>query len=120
MNNLDFINNLIKHNEAQLAKYPLSGKLLDPNYKHKEADIIYKHNKYYTEQLQTLYKIKTELEAWKEIKKYINLKESRVALYDSIYEYIELENDCIDESNSEEEGISIMIIKKALEVEDEG
>lgn len=72
MNTLEFIDNLIKYNETQLAKYPLSGKLLDPNYKHKEADIVYKHNKYYTEQLQTLYQIKSKLEAWEVAKKVLN------------------------------------------------
>ena len=41
--------------------------------------------------LQYLHQIKSELEAWKETKKYIILKEGRVPLYDSIFEYIELE-----------------------------
>ena len=42
--------------------------------------------------------------------------EEQYPLYDTTYEYIELENGCIDESNTDEEGKSIMIIKRALEI----
>lgn len=104
MNSLEFINEEIKHLKFILEQDDVLQSFTDKDYK-KLKDI-----------LQTLQQIKTELEAWKETKKYIILKEGRVALYDSIFEYIELENGCIDESNSEEEGISIMVIKKALEV----
>lgn len=62
--------------------------------------------------------IKTDLEAWEETKKYLTLNEGFVPFYESTYEYITLKNDCIDESNCEEEGISILKIKKALEVDD--
>lgn len=67
--------------------------------------------------LKVLEQIKTELEAWEESKKYFILNEGCVPFYESTYEYITLKNDCIDESNSEEEGISIIKIKKALEKE---
>lgn len=66
--------------------------------------------------LNQFQQIKTELEAWEEIKKYIVLMEEQYPLYDTTYEYIELENGCIDESNTDEEGKSIMIIKRALEI----
>lgn len=68
--------------------------------------------------IKCLQQIKCELEAWEELKKYIIIKEGHNVYFDSTYEYIELENGCIDESNSEEEGVSIISIKKALEVKD--
>lgn len=70
-----------------------------------------------TKKLQLLKQVKSELEAWEESKKYFILNEGCVPFYESTYEYITLKNDCIDESNSEEEGISIIKLKKALEVE---
>ena len=67
MTSLEFIEKEIDVTKKQLAKYPLSKEQSDPNYKHKEADIQYIHNKYYTERLQTLQQIKFELEAWEVI-----------------------------------------------------
>lgn len=71
MNSLEFINKQIEVTKKQLAKYSLSKEQSDPNFKHKEADIQYIHNKHYTEQLQTLQQIKTELEAWEVVKKHL-------------------------------------------------
>ena len=80
-----------------------------------------KYHKERIEELKTilnhLQQIKAELEAWEESKKYFILNEGYVSFHESTYEYITLKNDCIDESNSEEEGISIIKIKKALEIE---
>ena len=73
--------------------------------------------KFLYNRLKMFQQIKAELEAWEESKKYFILNEGCVPFYESTYEYITLKNDCIDESNSEEEGISIIKIKKALEVE---
>ena len=67
MTSLEFVEKEIDATKKQLAKYPLSKEQSDPNYKnyiHKEADIQYIHNKYYTERLQALQQIKHELEAW--------------------------------------------------------
>ena len=70
MTSLEFVEKEIDATKKQLAKYPLSKEQSDPNYKnyiHKEADIQYIHNKYYTERLQALQQIKHELEAWEVI-----------------------------------------------------
>lgn len=110
MNSLEFIEKEIedrkeniKHWEKQLECYP-------------NSDVFTRCVNMCNEQLQILEQIKTELEAWEELKKYIVLMEEQYPLYDTTYEYIELENGCIDESNTDEEGKSIMIIKRALEI----
>lgn len=115
MTNLEFIEELIKNQKetielmknmiAESTKYPSIKKLNEENLKCVE------------EQLAHLQHIKTDLEAWEETKKYLTLNEGFLPFYESTYEYITLNNDCIDESNSEEEGISISKIKKALEVD---
>lgn len=103
MNSLEFINKQIDVTKKQLAKYPLSKEQSNPNYKHKEADIQYIHNKYYTEQLQTLEQIKCELEAWKVCKEFIvNLGGEYEMSIDNYYNVNEYQT-----------------LKKALEVEDE-
>lgn len=106
MTSLEFIKKEIDVTKKQLAKYPLSKEQCDPNYKHKEADIQYIHNKYYTEQLQTLQQIKTVLEAWEIVKKDFTLtweEPNNASGY-----YLNYFGDCEYEK-----------IKKALEVKDE-
>lgn len=64
--------------------------------------------------LTHLNQIKTILEAWEEIQKYLILSEGYIPFYGSTYEYLTLKNDCIDESNSTEECESLTIIKKGI------
>ena len=90
MNSLEFIEKEIDVTKKQLAKYPLSKEQSDPNYKHKEADIQYIHNKYYTEQLQTLNQIKSELEEYQKLKE--KEKTKKVIRYSGMsYDYNEID-----------------------------
>lgn len=91
--------------------------LLQENYEDCVIMSLEQNIKYLENKLSIWEQIKTELEAWEESKKYFILNEGYVPFHESTYEYITLKNDCIDESNSEEEGISIIKIKKALEIE---
>lgn len=128
MNSLEYINNdiktcerLIKKLEKSIDTYDkaLQGPLdpIDQRFYRPKQDFIDQLNRY-KNTLNILQQIKSELEAWYETKKYLVLNEKTLAFYDSTFEYITLKNDCIDESNSEEEGISIISIKKALEVKE--
>ena len=112
MTKLELINKFIKETEVTLDFL----KNYKPTSVHSTEQKIkrYEHHK---KNLELLNQIKNEVEAWEESKKYFILNEGFVPFYESTYEYITLKNDCIDESNSEEEGISIIKIKKALEVE---
>lgn len=101
MNSLEFIEKEIDVTKKQLVKYPLSKEQSDPNYKHKEADIQYIHNKYYTERLQTLQQIKSELEAWEIVKDNTIITDNRCRV-DTIEMY--------------KGGKGYEIFKKALEV----
>lgn len=98
MTSLELIEKEIEIAKKQLAKYPLDKEQSDPNYKYKEADIQYIHNKYYTEQLQILQQIKSELEAWEVVK-------SRL----TIGSFINMKSISKDHTN-------YRIIEKALEV----
>ncbi len=115
MNSLEFIKQNIFEFKNHIADLEI--KIAED----KRYSTLAKYHKERIEELKTilnhLQQIKTELEAWEESKKYFILNEGYVAFYGSTYEYITLKNDCIDESNSEEEGISIIKIKKAMEVE---
>jgi hypothetical protein len=110
MTSLEFIEKQIDVTKKQLAKYPLSKEQSDPNYKHKEADIQYVHNKYYTEQLQTLQQIKSELEAWEVVKKHCDYQDGDTftCIPRGFYLIEPLK------------GKDYQIIKKALEVEKNG
>lgn len=79
-----------------------------------DEDLYFRYLEQLEQKLNQLRQIKTELEAWEEIKKYLVLDTS-CYYEDCYYEYLTLKNEYIDESNSEEEGISLTIIKKALE-----
>lgn len=66
---LDYINKLIDTTKKNLAKYPVSEELLKLNSTLKQGDINYVCNKYYSEELQLLEKIKIKLEAFDIVKK---------------------------------------------------
>lgn len=104
MNSLEFINLEIAITKTKLKEHN----------KFAQTQLAIRDEK----RLKYLQQIKTELEAWEEMKKYIIIKVGHNVYFDSTFEYIELENGCIDESYSEEEGVSIISIKKALEVND--
>lgn len=110
---IEFVERKIK-NEKNLLKKLKNIKTISNKYELKINESLTKNAE---ENIEYLQQIKTILEAWEEIKKYIIIKEGHDVFYDCTYEYIELKNGCIDESNSEEEGVSISSIKKALEVE---
>lgn len=116
MNSLEYIEKEIEVTKKQLNKYPLTKEQSDPNYKHKEADIQYVHNKFYTEQLQTLQQIKLELEAWYAIKPYVVVKKGFVNLYENDFKSIEFKEGCIDELASGEDYENVQKIVQALEV----
>lgn len=85
MNSLEFIEKAINTTKKQLVKYPLSKEQSDPNYKHKEADIQYIHNKYYTEQLQTLQQIKIKLEEYEKLKDKETPKKTKTKMNEHCY-----------------------------------
>lgn len=71
----------------------------------------------YEEGIIQLQKIKTILEGWEEIKKYIKIDEAQDGITeDGYYEYIEVD---INPSENDKAYDSINIIKKALEVGNE-
>ena len=116
MNSLEFVESRIKFFGEKIKEEEQEFKIMKTEDKHiihyykNHIDILKEKKEIYEQ-------IKTVLEAWEETKKYLVLNEGFLPFYESTYEYITLKNDCIDESNSEEEGISISKIKKALEVE---
>lgn len=113
MNSLKFIEKQIKNEQSIIKTYEEYFKIDKTECdKQLTRGYIQIHQK----NIDSFNQIKTILEAWEELKKYIVLMEEQYPLYDTTYEYIELENGCIDESNTDEEGKSIMIIKRALEI----
>lgn len=117
---IEFVKEIIKNTKRSIEE----NKRLKAYYLTQETDkhgaimSVEQNIKYLENKLSVWEQIKAELEAWEESKKYFILNEGYVPIYESTYEYITLKNDCIDESNSEEEGVSIIKIKKALEVKD--
>lgn len=109
MNSLELIKSEIYEANANLEKFT---KLLKNEPEHTSYSF---YVTYFSNRLTILQQIKLELEAWEEIKKYLVLNEGCI-YEDSYYEYLTLQNDCIDETESEEQGVSLEIIKKALEV----
>ena len=113
---IDFVGENIKDIKISIEGYKRlkTYYLSQENYEDCVIMSLEQNIKYLENKLSIWEQIKTELEAWEESKKYFILNEGYVDFYGSTYEYITLKNDCIDESNSEEEGISIIKIKKAL------
>ena len=119
MNSLKFINEQIEimNRKIKFLNSKLNRKhtgITDPLELDLTIEAIQTALSYATQTLQILNQIKNILEAWEETQKYLILNEGYYPLYDSFFEYLTLKNDCIDESNSEEEGVSLTIIKKGM------
>lgn len=117
MTSLEWVNAQIK--ECKKTIDDLKNRIIEDS---KYPSLVNEHNeqiRIVNDVMKNFENIKIELEAWKETQKYLILNEKHIPFYESTYEYLTLKNDCIDESNSTEEGISLTIIKKALEIENE-
>ena len=117
MTKLEFIDKYIELLKTKIESSKESARIYYANDDYEFGKMEEENRVGYEEELEMFQQIKQDLEAWEESKKYFILNEGCVPFYESTYEYITLKNDCIDESNSEEEGISIIKIKKALEKE---
>lgn len=87
-NELDYINKLIEVAKKNLSKYPVSEELITSNSFLKWGDVDYVCNRYYTEELYILEKIKNKLEAFDVVKEELQIVDKTTNLYNEpLYRY---------------------------------
>ncbi len=113
MNSLEFIEReieLCKH-EIQINKIGIENQFDKTFYKNRDEVM--------NEKLQTLYRIKTELEAWYAIKPELVIDKHVENSYEDEFRTITFKSGCIDDIEILENKSKINAISKALEVEDD-
>lgn len=85
---LDYVNKLIDTAKKNLDKYPVSEELINANSCLKWGDVDFVCNRYYTEELYILEKIKNKLEAFDVVKEELQIVDRTTNPYNEpIYRY---------------------------------